>query len=150
MYPNKSIKLDDCEYSLKSVIEHHGEISIQGGHYTTTLLTNSGWVKCDDMRVGTSSQPDQGYVFIYERNHPSDDAAEVDPDIQTAQNEPDIETPETEFCDRCNLGIDLLDLLENDSDFEDEEAAKEFKSTVPSDTSPTEILKAKRLEMLKR
>ena len=91
VHPNQSLKLAYSEYSLKSAIEHHGSNSIAAGHYTATLLTNSGWVKCDDMRVANSGQPNEGYVFVYEKSQSIPAAAQNE--NNAAQNEANNETP---------------------------------------------------------
>ena len=66
--PSKDMEINGVNYRLKSVIEHHGGISIDCGHYTATISTDSGWIQCNDSTVGPSSEPMKGYVFVYQKH----------------------------------------------------------------------------------
>ena len=71
-YPSSTILLknktvEEQEFHLKSVVEHHG-FSIAQGHYTSKLRLNDKWLVCNDTdKSVTRIDPLGGYLSLYEK-----------------------------------------------------------------------------------
>ena len=73
VHPDLTIHLDDFDYKIKAIIQHHGN-ELYIGHYKTLLYINNKWVVCDDNNIQETSYPDieHGYIYVYERYEHSD------------------------------------------------------------------------------
>ena len=69
--PNEIIVFNNTSYRVKSIIEHLGgnpQKPLESGHYIAYLHKNSKWIRCDDRIISeTSSAPQKGLLFLYER-----------------------------------------------------------------------------------
>ena len=64
-----TLTVDGCDqvFKLKSVVDHIGA-DRNSGHYTATILSPSGWLKCDDTqtaeRVQDPGNKKQCHIFL--------------------------------------------------------------------------------------
>ncbi|MCH2545601.1 MAG: AAA family ATPase [Alphaproteobacteria bacterium] len=143
---------------MKSVIEHSGGETISQGHYTASLLTKSGWTRCDDVSViKKTNKPNQGYIFFYEKIQPGHESPLNETEQESVQNESDNNFVQNDTetvsknnyeniknkpqnSEECEINIDLDD-LDLESENNDPKQTTEIGPAL-------DILKAKRQSMV--